>query len=607
MNNQQSTKSSKSSRFVFGIWLLALAIFLVIFIVALSSSPVAPDLDPEKDLLAGKKVLLDDQVFVFENLVPRGSLANPELKFEAGDEYVLTASALQGFYQRSDTAPVWDFSSEKNMYTIEAQLFHRDPYPAPMNDAVARIEWEMEAKYNQPDAKGESLKGEMALGMDGISYTATIPEEAFSSLNTTKGYNPYPIITLRAVDTSTEEVLVESALTLGVSPAFACGHCHADPKNDVLKIHDERMGTELIKKSIGGETVFCKDCHTGLVEKDGKYSAGKGLSLSAAIHSWHTPYLKDIKDASCLSCHIGMGRSADAGDDAVKPMFMRDIHLQRGLNCTDCHGTMAEHSTALMMGEKEAGNPKADILMERLHSTIASDEIKGRIPWVQEPDCTSCHDYIEKPILGQVSSFNKWTDLSYGVDGLYSRRSDSTGVVRCISCHGASHALYPGKNPVGSDRDNLAAIQYQQDARTLGSAGNCALCHTQPMDMSMHHYLVERARTPITVPEGTGLTMPQVEFAHTAHVSIDCMVCHHTGHEDGKPIACTNSGCHDAVRTDPAIGPNDYRYFRNAFHGYGFSCFACHEERQSKNEASGPIACKGCHSAPSKIWEDESK
>lgn len=189
---------------------------------------------------------------------------------------------------------------------------------------------------------------------------------------------------------------------------------------------------------------------------------------------------------------MDLGRTGDDPKDAPRRLFARDFHVDRGLSCVRCHGFMEDHSLALLKAEQEAGLPQAAKLMSGITAReVPLDKIKGRLPWVQEPDCTSCHNFSEKPNLLTASAFNKWTPRSEGLSGLFSRRRDDMLMVRCIVCHGAPHAVYPARNPLADNLDNLPPLQYQQQAATLGSYGNCALCHGQPMDFSAHHPLVQ--------------------------------------------------------------------------------------------------------------------
>ena len=85
--------------------------------------------------------------------------------------------------------------------------------------------------------------------------------------------------------------------------------------------------------------------------------------------------------------------------------------------------------------------------------------------------------------------------------------------------------------------------------------------------------MVRWSEREIHAPSGARQTMPAVRFSHQAHTPlINCTTCHHTGYEDGKPLLCTRSGCHDGLtamlRTGkdakPALNPF---YFYNASHG----------------------------------------
>lgn len=104
-------------------------------------------------------------------------------------------------------------------------------------------------------------------------------------------------------------------------------------------------------------------------------------------------------------------------------------------------------------------------------------------PWVNEPDCLSCHVGFKRPDAGTIDGFNKWTP---GITALYRMRHDDTNAMMCESCHGATHAVYPATNKLGRDRDNIQPIQYQGNSRTIGR-DNCQLCHTKAMVKSGHH------------------------------------------------------------------------------------------------------------------------
>lgn len=544
--------------------------------------------------------------YVLGDLPAWGSLPAPSEPFDAADEYVLTGYGLQGFHQQTADSSVWTLSYPAPVFA--AQLIKRGDSPEIITENI-RIRWEMEPQTilaaaasggSTREETPDSRRGDMEPGEDGRTFRAEIPVTARQSDGI---LNPYPIVRITATEKDSGKQLARSAAVLAVSPGFGCAFCHADEGYAILEVHDRHQGTDLQGQAKKGTPVACRSCHSGLGTDPEKPEAGSGLSVSAAIHGWHVQYMPDQGADSCLTCHSGLGLSPDEKGERPRALFARDLHVERGLDCTRCHGGLEDHALALLLAEKKAGQTLADAAIERIRPKAVSavDEITPRLPWVQQPDCTGCHDFEKKPDYETASSFNNWTKDG---SGLFSARSDEMDTVRCLTCHGAPHAIYPADNPVGRDRDNMVPIQYQQHARPLGDAGNCALCHMQPMDISAHHNLVTRSSTQIHVPDGAELTLPPVHFAHSAHKAFECTVCHHTGHEDGKPLLCTSAGCHDGIKDSGTDDSPDTEYFRTAFHGPVRSCFHCHSTAKAEGRSAGPVACKDCHTAPSPRWDE---
>lgn len=605
MSEKQAPQNKSGGR-AFRAWIVALALFMALVIVTLA---LVPSFSGYKvDRLAGKveKQIIDSTDDIFEpgyimtSLPELGGISAPSPDFDGHSEYVLTAFGLQGLYQESPVNMPWRLDMPKKRF--EAQLIRRGPTPEPVTGGV-KLGWKLDAASNAGNGTiiFASASGDMLPDEESRSFSAEI--DAVVHLENPKEFNPYPVLTVRAEDASTGRVLAESAAVLSMSPGFGCGHCHADPDYGILELHDKRNGTNLKNMAQQDEeTVYCKSCHMDTSFEDGKYESGAIPCFSAAIHGWHAPYLREREADACLTCHIGLARPKNEKGTRPQAMFMRDIHLVRGLNCVNCHGYMEDHAIALLRAEQEGGMPLAGRNIKRVEPRGAKnvDEVKPRIAWMQEPDCTGCHDFENKPEIYGASAFNKWTEDAGGAD-LFSRRTDFSGAVRCTSCHGAPHATYPAKNPVSEDRDNIQPLQYQGHARVLGAVDNCAVCHTQSMDFSIHHPLVEREYVQIHVPDNTVLMMPPVKFAHESHTPlIDCATCHHTGAQS----KCVSSGCHDIADEENAQGAEGYRYFRQAFHGRDKSCEACHTSRQEQGLPAGPVGCQDCHLEPSRLWSD---
>ena len=101
-----------------------------------------------------------------------------------------------------------------------------------------------------------------------------------------------------------------------------------------------------------------------------------------------------------------------------------------------------------------------------------------------EPDCRSCHtnfNIFEDGFTG--TAFNSWVP---GKEALYRNRTDNQGDM-CIGCHGSTHAVYGAYNKYGLQRDNQQPLQYQGLAGTIGTHGQCMVCHTIEMSSNGHH------------------------------------------------------------------------------------------------------------------------
>jgi len=242
-------------------------------------------------------------------------------------------------------------------------------------------------------------------------------------------------------------------------------------------VHDKHAGTDLLREAEAGRPQSCKNCH----HDPGLGFAGRAdlLNFSASMHGWHANYLTGRGADACIMCH--------PADPAGPTDCLRGAHAA-SLDCTHCHGTLEDHALGLLLAEQAAGKPGAARLLQHLQPRMVAtmEEISGRQPWLQQPDCISCHteDYL-RPDPAAVSAFNRWNDQ---VDELYRLRTDETGTLQCMACHGSTHAEYPAVNRFfGQDRDSIQPLQYQGNRRPLGADGGCVVCHIVEMDFSVHH------------------------------------------------------------------------------------------------------------------------
>jgi hypothetical protein len=232
----------------------------------------------------------------------------------------------------------------------------------------------------------------------------------------------------------------------------------------------------LFEQARTGIPQLCQNCHADVaVNAEGKPDV---LNMSAAIHGWHANYIPYNDARACVLCHPASTKGATRCN--------RGMHSALELSCTECHGTMQEHALAVLKSQND--HPAAERLMKNLSTTTVADvdEVNPRSPWVNQPDCLTCHEDFEKPEAG-YNAFNEWnTDFSE----LYRMRTDNVGI-RCQACHGSTHALYPANNPFNKNRDNIQPVQYSGMPYPIGSNLSCEVCHTIKMKDAVHHENME--------------------------------------------------------------------------------------------------------------------
>lgn len=225
--------------------------------------------------------------------------------------------------------------------------------------------------------------------------------------------DPYQQATITVKDASGKIVATTKAV-IPTSDEINCAKCHgstlANSFDDILIKHDKSHGTSLMTS----KPVLCASCHGSPVL--GSTTPGSsGKYLSQAIHGFHA-----TKGANCYDCHPG----------ATTKCSRSARHTAADGNCTACHGSMAN---------------------------VASTITNGRIPWVNEPKCVSCHK--------SVAGVDTGTELF--------RNGHGHGNLFCSACHGSPHAMIPSLNI----KDNYQALQYQGSNRPVKSIGSCGICH----------------------------------------------------------------------------------------------------------------------------------
>jgi len=320
--------------------------------------------------------------------------------------------------------------------TVWAQVIQRGTPPRTVTTGVT-VEYSIEGNTysygkrnygqfwdNMLKLFGVSLPHDKGLNLDnpainnGLSGTMVMKADHFqvngipvTPVKDNMTWSPYQVAIITVKD-QTGAVIAATRATVPTSDEINCAKCHGnattDPLLDILQKHDLLSGTTLT----ANKPVLCAyQCHGSPALGIPLGSSGK--YLSQAIHSFHA-----TKGALCYDCHPGASTSCNR---SVK-------HTAVDGNCITCHGDM-----------NQVGN------------SIAT----GRVPWVSEPKCVTCHMGVAGVDTGAT---------------LY-RNNPGHGGVYCAGCHGSPHSMVPSNLA----SDNYQAIQYQGVAKSLG---DCGVCHT---------------------------------------------------------------------------------------------------------------------------------
>ncbi|WP_157046920.1 cytochrome ubiquinol oxidase subunit I [Maridesulfovibrio salexigens] len=368
--------------------------------------------------------------------------------FKAEQEYVLMAWSLEGLRLIIDKDRAMSISDKGS--TVRAQLLLRGDPPEVVTDDVKIV--------CKPQGMDKSF--ELAV-KDGYFQSGPIEILPY----TKEAYQPLPPVEVQAFDAN-GNVLASTTIVLPVSTRPGCNNCHgggwdipeqggfsARTAMDIAGVHDRDNKTNFRQRLKDNEIIDCMGCHDGELQ----------LNLSTALHGFHAVYLSGRENDACMMCH--------------PQESLRGVHVDAGMECVNCHGSMENHSLALLKGEEQ--KPAAKELIKLITPVdYELEEINARQPNEQQPDCLTCHVEFADP--DSDSAFNKWTEDS---SGLFRNRKDEMDAVMCAACHNAPHAIFPAAN----ERDNLRPLQYMGEAQPIGAAGTCTVCHEDDMGYPAHH------------------------------------------------------------------------------------------------------------------------
>ena len=255
---------------------------------------------------------------------------------------------------------------------------------------------------------GKGLTG--TLDVTGTMFEAKgIPLTPFTDAAPTVE-NPYQQALVIARDGNGVEV-ARSTPVVPVSVEINCvsSGCHSSI-NSILNSHERVTGFNPAVRPI-----LCARCHASpALGTTGNTEAGY---FSRRIHDAHSFMDQSMTGvAECYKCHPGPNTQCLRGA----------MSQQHGLTCQSCHGNMAN---------------------------VANTISNGRIPWVNEPACGTCHLAKYAEPAGQLF-----------------RNSTGHGGVACEACHGSTHADFPAREAA----DNANSIALQGHAGVLS---DCTVCH----------------------------------------------------------------------------------------------------------------------------------
>ncbi|MBI3997008.1 MAG: cytochrome c3 family protein [Candidatus Omnitrophica bacterium] len=261
---------------------------------------------------------------------------------------------------------------------------------------------------------------------------------------------------------------------------------------------------------------------------------------------------------SCVECH----QQFESGASAPTQVMAHDVHIQRGLSCSDCHG----------------GDPAAT------EATSAMDPAKGFIGRPARAEipqfCARCHAdpaYMRKynPNL-PTDQYAKYLTSQHG------KRlgSGDADVAVCTSCHGA-HGIRSKKDP-------------QSPVYAMNIPGTCAVCHTNARLMERHGLPTNQYADYSQSVHGQAL------LVRGDRAAPHCASCHGS-HEASRPkvVAIGNicAQCHGLTRDLFTKSPH-----KRAHEVLGLpECEVCHGNhliRKPTDEMLGTgsdAVCVNCH------------
>jgi hypothetical protein len=310
--------------------------------------------------------------------------------------------------------------------------------------------------------------------------------------------NPYPMMRLVA-RSSGGALLAYTDIVLPVSDEMDCRGCHspaagtpapampaggwvsdADPEREtrlnILRKHDElqadnptyatalatggfRADGLFANVSIDGKPILCASCHAS-------------AALGTSGHSGVTPLTQAMH-----------GGHADV-EDPVDGQLLDDA-THRGA-CYTCHPGAETRCLRGVMGASVSADGSLAIQCQECHGSMSDVGAPGRLGWLEEPLCQSCHTGTATSNAGALrynSVFDSPGHVREAVNAIFATTPDvpaaglslyrfsiGHGGLKCEACHGSTHAEVISIHA----NDNVQSIEIQGHEGVLVE---CASCH----------------------------------------------------------------------------------------------------------------------------------
>jgi hypothetical protein len=298
----------------------------------------------------------------------------------------------------------------------------------------------------------------------------TAPGIPITPINNKRQKQYYPLMQVEARDAA-NTVLGGTPVVLPISDEMHCDRCHATHKvaakekgiawskvknkniqtrQNILILHDTDFGTDLM----GSQPVLCASCHYSAATDTlthGQITVNPlpnpmtdPKDLSTAMHLKHSGVITTAGLNACYNCHPG-----------TKTKCYRDPMYKAKIVCQDCHGGLAQ---------------------------LAGVNLT-RQPWIDLPQCQSCHTGDAVSHLGSdlilrvayddpnTAAPRLATNTRFAENpGTLFKNSVGHHGITCEACHGSPHAIWD----TNKSNDNLAAKQIQGYA---GMILECSACH----------------------------------------------------------------------------------------------------------------------------------